>query len=62
MVLKALHDFDVAADQAFLIGDRDSDLQAASAAGVRAYLYVGGDLDQFVSGVLSAEAQLMATP
>lgn len=62
MVLRALRDFDVAADQAFLIGDRDSDLQAASAAGVRAYLYGGGDLDQFVSGVLSAEAQLMATP
>jgi D-glycero-D-manno-heptose 1,7-bisphosphate phosphatase len=62
MVLKALRDFDVGAEHAFLIGDRDSDVQAAAAAGVRAYLYADGDLDQFVQQVLSAERQLAAAP
>ncbi len=55
MVLRALRDFDVAPERAFLIGDRDSDIQAAAAAGVRGYLYESGDLDQFVEGVLRAE-------
>ena len=59
MVLRALSDFDVALQDAFLIGDRDSDIQAAAAAGIRGYLYQGGDLDRFVEAVLSAEAGLM---
>jgi D-glycero-D-manno-heptose 1,7-bisphosphate phosphatase len=58
MVLRALRDFDVAPDRAFLIGDRDSDIQAAAAAGVRGYLYESGDLDQFVQAVLRAESNL----
>jgi D-glycero-D-manno-heptose 1,7-bisphosphate phosphatase len=55
MLLRALGDFDVAPGQAFLIGDRGSDMQAAKRAGVRGYLYAGGDLDVFVRGVLEAE-------
>ena len=55
MVLRALCDFGAAAGDAFLIGDRDSDIQAAAAAGVRAYLYAGGDLDRFVQAVLLEE-------
>ena len=55
MVLRALRDFDVAPDQAFLIGDRGSDIQAAMRAGVRGYLYANGDLDAFVEGVLASE-------
>jgi D-glycero-D-manno-heptose 1,7-bisphosphate phosphatase len=55
MLLRALRDFGAAAGDAFLIGDRDSDIQAAAAAGVRAYLYAGGDLDRFVQAVLSEE-------
>lgn len=55
MVLRALRDFDVAPVNAFLIGDRDSDLAAAAAAGVEGYLYEGGDLDAFVEQVLGAE-------
>ena len=39
MVLRALRDFGVTPARAFLIGDRDSDLQAAVAAGVRGYLF-----------------------
>jgi D-glycero-D-manno-heptose 1,7-bisphosphate phosphatase len=60
MVLRALRDFGVAPDRAFLIGDRTSDLAAAKAAGVRGYLFEGGDLDLFVREVLASEDQHVA--
>ena len=62
MVLRALSDFGVAPENAFLIGDRDSDMQAAAAAGVRGYFFTGGDLDRFVVEVLKTEDQPMAAP
>jgi D-glycero-D-manno-heptose 1,7-bisphosphate phosphatase len=62
MVLRALADFGVEAARAFLVGDRDSDLAAAASAGVRGYLYAGGDLDEFICGVLDAEARAARTP
>ena len=55
MIHQALNDFDVAPAHAFLIGDRQSDLDAAERAGVRGYLFKEGDLDDFVRGVLRAE-------
>jgi D-glycero-D-manno-heptose 1,7-bisphosphate phosphatase len=59
MVLRALSDFEVSPTRAFLIGDRASDIQAATAAGVRGYLYLEGDLERFVEQVLSAEERRM---
>ncbi|HWE99650.1 MAG TPA: HAD family hydrolase [Caulobacteraceae bacterium] len=48
MILRALADFHVAADQAVVIGDKESDLEAARRAGVRALKFDGGNLDAFV--------------
>jgi D-glycero-D-manno-heptose 1,7-bisphosphate phosphatase len=44
MLLRAIADLAIDPAQAFLIGDQDSDLAAARAAGVTGYRYIGGDL------------------
>ncbi len=55
MIIRALSDFQVDPRNALLIGDRDTDIIAAERAGVRGYLFPGGDLDAFVASVLSTE-------
>ncbi|HEX4197248.1 MAG TPA: HAD-IIIA family hydrolase [Caulobacteraceae bacterium] len=54
MVLRALADFAVPPARAFLIGDQASDIEAARRAGVRGYLFEGGDLDGFIAQALPA--------
>lgn len=53
MLLRALTDFPTDASKSFMIGDRDSDLIAARAAGVKSYLFTGGNLDDFVANILN---------
>jgi len=48
MILRGLADFAIAADRALMIGDKDSDMQAARAAGIDGYLFTGGDLEAFL--------------
>ncbi|WP_426616102.1 HAD hydrolase-like protein [Bradyrhizobium sp. McL0616] len=38
-----------------LIGDKSSDLEAAAAAGVRGFLFPGGNLETYVRELLSTE-------
>ncbi len=53
MVLRALADFPTDRSRTFLIGDRQSDIEAAKAAGLPGLLFQGGDLDVFVTDTLS---------
>jgi D-glycero-D-manno-heptose 1,7-bisphosphate phosphatase len=52
MILRALADFGVAPEDALMIGDKASDMEAARRAGVEGHLYRGGDLDAFVANLL----------
>lgn len=42
----------VTREGSFVIGDRPTDIEAATAAGLPGYLFTGGDLDAFVRGCL----------
>lgn len=48
MILRAVAEHDIDSARSILIGDRDSDMEAARRAGVEGLLFQGGDLDAFV--------------
>ncbi|HRD45461.1 MAG TPA: HAD family hydrolase [Caulobacter sp.] len=54
MLFKALEAFGVTPADAIMIGDKESDMEAARRAGVAGFLYRGGDLDGFVAERLAA--------
>lgn len=53
MLLRGLADHGVAPADAFMIGDRESDMQAAARAGVQGHMFEGGDLDALVQRILA---------
>lgn len=52
MILKAVAEHGIDPARSFLIGDRDSDLEAARRAGVSGFLFDGPNLDDFVKDLL----------
>ena len=48
MILELLERFPVDTESSIVIGDKKSDLEAAQAAGLRSYLFSGGNLEDFV--------------
>ncbi len=53
MLIRAMTDFPVIKEQSFLIGDKQADLDAAQAAGIRGVLFTGGDLSVFAEWTLA---------
>lgn len=54
MLLKAIAEFPVKREQSFLIGDKESDLEAARAAGIAGFLFRGGNLSEFAEWTLAS--------
>ena len=54
MILRGLADWSLAPDQAVLVGDKDSDVEAARRAGVEGLRFPGGDLLAFLRQSLDA--------
>ena len=53
MLIRAMTDFPVIKERSLLIGDKQADLEAARAAGVRGFLFTGGDLAGFADWALA---------
>ena len=53
MILEAVKDFAVDKKNSFLVGDKKSDIQAAQNAGIRGYIYEGGDLLMIVQQIIN---------
>ena len=52
MIHDLMENWPVQREGSFVIGDRESDIEAADAAGLPGFLFSGGDLDVFVTSVL----------
>jgi D,D-heptose 1,7-bisphosphate phosphatase len=48
MILRAFADLEIDKEKSFLIGDKQSDIAAADAAGIPGFLFAGGNLAEFV--------------
>jgi mannose-6-phosphate isomerase len=55
MILRAFSDFAIDKGASFLIGDRESDIAAAQAAGIPGFLFGGGDLLAFLETCLTPQ-------
>lgn len=53
MILDLMQHWPVRREGSFVIGDRDSDVEAGRAAGLPGFLFAGGDLDAFVAEVMA---------
>lgn len=60
MLLDLLGCHDVDAEASFLIGDRETDIEAARRAGIAAHRFTGGDLRQLVTRLLDERHRLPA--
>jgi len=54
MLLQAMADFPVKREASFMIGDKQTDIQAAHAAGLGGFLFTGGDLAEFAEWTLAS--------
>jgi len=53
MIHDLMEHWPVRREGSFVIGDRDTDIEAAGAAGLPGFLFAGGDLDAFVADIMA---------
>jgi D-glycero-D-manno-heptose 1,7-bisphosphate phosphatase len=53
MIHDLMEHWPVKREGSFVIGDRESDIEAAKAAGLPGFLFTGGDLDAFVADIMA---------
>jgi D-glycero-D-manno-heptose 1,7-bisphosphate phosphatase len=58
MILDLMQHWPVVTKGSFVIGDRASDIEAATAAHLPGFLFAGGDLDAFVADILAGQTSL----
>jgi len=58
MILDLMQHWPVRREGSFVIGDRDTDVEAALAAGLPGFLFTGGDLDAFIESCLAAQSKV----
>jgi D-glycero-D-manno-heptose 1,7-bisphosphate phosphatase len=56
MLVDLIHTWPTQTELSFMIGDRESDVQAARAAGVRGYLFPGGNLFERIQEIIGDRA------
>lgn len=52
MLMQAFAEYELDKASCFMIGDKDSDLEAAAGAGIKGYKFTGGSLLDFVKNIL----------
>jgi D-glycero-D-manno-heptose 1,7-bisphosphate phosphatase len=55
MILDLMKHWPVDTERSFVIGDKQRDLDAGTAAGIGGYLYKGDDLSDFIDNVLAKQ-------
>ena len=53
MLLNLIGNWPIERNSSFVIGDKEIDMQAAQAAGLIGYRFLGGDLEAFVKGCIA---------
>ncbi|HET6838863.1 MAG TPA: HAD hydrolase-like protein, partial [Bradyrhizobium sp.] len=53
LILDLMEHWPVRREGSFVIGDRESDIEAAQAVGLPGFLFAGGDLDAFVTQIMT---------
>jgi D,D-heptose 1,7-bisphosphate phosphatase len=54
MIFRALSDMQIDKHHSFLIGDKDSDIKCASSAGIKGFLFAGGNLSAFLDDCVAS--------